>query len=53
METCRKFNVPGLVSHGMGVLPQVIVKSAFSHAGRIFASVPSGCYIVPGVYRRQ
>ena len=41
METCRKFNVSRLVSHGIGVLPQVIVKSAFSQADRIFTSVPS------------
>ena len=41
METWRKFKVPRLVSHGMGVLPQVIVKSAFSQDDRTFASWPS------------
>ncbi|KAL6335760.1 hypothetical protein AAG906_039523 [Vitis piasezkii] len=41
IDTCRSFNIPRVVSHGMGVLPQVISKAAFSHAPQILASLPS------------
>lgn len=49
VDTCRMFNIPRIVSHGMGVLPLMIMKAAFAHAPRVLAaSLPSDVIQLPG-----
>ncbi|KAI3968518.1 hypothetical protein MKX01_007828 [Papaver californicum] len=49
LDTCRKFNVPRVVFHGMGVLSMVILKYIVMHAGHILNSGFEESIQLPGL----
>ncbi|KAI3990108.1 hypothetical protein MKX01_018769 [Papaver californicum] len=49
LDTCRKFNVPRVVFHGMGVLSMVISKYIIMHAGHILNSGFEESIQLPGL----
>ncbi|KAI3986302.1 hypothetical protein MKX01_001282 [Papaver californicum] len=49
LDTCRKFNVPRVVFHGMGVLSMVISKYIVMHAGHILNSGFEESIQLPGL----